>query len=176
MRVRSVGRLLLVLVVLLVLQDTVVLDIRIAGVHPDLVLLAPIALGISGGAEAGAVGGFVAGMAADLLLPTPFGLTALIGCLVGFAVGATTGSTTRELWFMPVLVAVAASAVGVIAYAALGAVLGQEQFLDANLPAIVAVVGVVNALLVLPAVRVAGWVLAPSRAERAAALAPGRRW
>ncbi len=91
--------------------------------------------------------GFVAGLAADLLLPTPFGLSALVCCLVGFAVGASTGAVTREVWWFPPLVALAASAVAVMLYAVIGAVLGQEQFLRVDLAAIVAVVAIVNAIL-----------------------------
>ena len=58
----------------LLVQSTVGLDITVAGAHPDIMLLLPVAAGMAAGPEEGAVVGFVAGMAADLLLPTPFGL------------------------------------------------------------------------------------------------------
>ena len=76
-------RALLLVVVTLLVQSTIVLDLPIGGAHPELMVLLPVAAGIVGGPEEGAVMGFVAGLAADLLLPTPFGLTALVGCLVG---------------------------------------------------------------------------------------------
>jgi cell shape-determining protein MreD len=113
-------------------------------------------------------------MAADLLLPTPFGLSALVGCLVGFAVGSSTGAITREVWWFPAVVALAASAVAVMLYAVLGAVLGQDQFLDVNLVAVVGVVAVTNALLAAPAVRVVAWALGPSSADGARSPAGGR--
>jgi rod shape-determining protein MreD len=162
MTARTVGRILIVVFTVLVLQWTVALDIHVGGVHPDLMLLLPIAAGVAAGAEEGAIVGFVAGFAADLLLPTPMGLSALVGGLVGFAVGVSTGSTTREVWWFPSVVALGASAAGVVTYALLGAVLGQGQFVDVDLPAVVAVVAVANAVLAVPAVRVATWMFRPT--------------
>ena len=176
MTARAAFRGLLVVLMTLVLQYTVVLDITIAGVHPDIMVLVPVAAGIVAGAEEGAIAGFVAGIAADLLLPTPFGLSALVGCLVGFAVGYTTGSITREVWWFPPLVALAASAAWVMLYAVLGAVLGEGQFVQVNLTAVVLVVSVTNAVLAAPALRVMGWALGPSSGERARTRAAGSRW
>lgn len=176
MTLRGVTRTVLVVLAVLLVQATIGLDIRIAGAHPDLMLLLPIAAGLALGPEEGAVMGFVAGMAADLLLPTPFGLSALIGCLVGFGVGFTTGRITRGIWWFNSVVALAASAVAVMLYAVLGAVLGQEQFLDANLIAVVIVVAGFNAVLTPPAVRVVGWALGGSAAEDARPASAGGRW
>jgi rod shape-determining protein MreD len=173
---RAVLRGLLVVVVTLLLQETIVLDLTVHGVHPDIMVLLPVAAGIAAGAEEGAVVGFVAGMAADLLLPTPFGLSALVGCLVGFAVGATTGSITREVWWFPALVALAASVVWVMLYAVLGAVLGQGQFVQVDLVAVILVVAVVNAVLAAPAVRVLSWALGPTSGERSRRRAVRSRW
>ena len=176
MTARAAVRGLLVVAVTLLLQSTIVLDVTVHGTHPDIMVLLPVAAGIAAGAEEGAVVGFVAGMAADLLLPTPFGLSALVGCLVGYAVGFTTGSITREVWWFPALVALAASAAWVMLYAVLGAVLGEGQFVKVDLVAVVLVVSVVNAVLAAPAVRVMGWVLGPSPGERSRSRAAGSRW
>ncbi|HVX20687.1 MAG TPA: rod shape-determining protein MreD [Acidimicrobiales bacterium] len=174
MTVRGVLKVCLVVFVVLLVQSTLGVDISILGVHPDLMLLLPIAAGIAGNAEEGAVMGFVAGFAADLLLPTPFGLSALVYCLVGFVVGYFTGSIVREVWWFTPVVALAASAVAVMLYAVLGAVLGQDQFLDLDLAAIVGVVGVANAILALPAVRAVRWALPPADDVRTPAA--GGRW
>ena len=174
MTARGVLKACLVVFVVLLVQSTLGLDLSIFSAHPDLLLLLPIAAGIAGDAEEGAVMGFVAGFAADLLLPTPFGLSALVYCLVGFAVGYTTGSIVREVWWFTPVVALAASAVAVMLYAVLGAVLGQEQFLTVDLAAVVGVVAVFNAILALPAVRVVRWAL-PS-ADDARPSAAGGRW
>jgi rod shape-determining protein MreD len=172
---RGVARTVLVVLVVLVVQSTVGLDIVIGGAHPDLMLLLPIAAGLALGPEDGAVMGFVAGLAADLILPTPLGLSALVGCLVGFGVGYSTRSVAAGIWWFNSSVALAASAAAVMLYAVLGAVLGQEQFLDVNLVAVVGVVATFNALLAPLAVRVVGWALRPSGEDSRAAIA-GSRW
>lgn len=153
------ARLAVVLLGTLLVQYTVGLDIRVAGAHPDVTWLLPICAALCAGPEAGALVGFCTGLASDLLLPTPFGLSALVGCLLGFATGLATRSLDRTVWWLPPLAAAAGSAVAVMLYAVLGAVLGQEQFLKVDLGAVVAVVAVTNALLAWPAMRVMSWAV-----------------
>jgi hypothetical protein len=64
----------------------------------------------------------------------------------------------------------------VLGYAALGGVLGQDQFLKVDLPAVIGVVAVCNAVLAGPAVRLVSWVLAPLQADRARMAAGAGRW
>lgn len=169
-------RLAVVLLGTLLVQFTLGLDIRIAGAHPDLTWLLPICAALCAGPEAGALVGFCTGLAVDLLLPTPFGLSALVGCLLGFAVGASTRAIDRSVWWLPPVAALAGSAAAVMLYAVLGAVLGQQQFLKVDLGAVVAVVAITNALLSWPAMRVVGWaVVADSRRGRLAGAAAGSR-
>lgn len=170
MTIRAVARVLVVIALTLLAQSTVVLELRIAGEVPDVMLLLPIAAGLVAGPAEGAAVGFVAGMAADLLLPTPFGMTALVATLVGFSVGVATGDVARRVRGFSTLVALAASAIAVMLYAVLGAVLGESQFLHVDLVAVVVLVAVVNAVLAGPAVKVLRWALLPP-AERLA----GRR-
>jgi rod shape-determining protein MreD len=165
-------RTLLVVALGLLVQTTVVLDIRVQGASPDIMFLLPVAAGIVAGPIEGAGVGFAAGIAADLLTPTPLGMTALVGTLVGFGVGAISGGLVREVRGLPTLVALVASAAAVMLYAVLGAVLGESQFLHVDLAVVVTVVAVANAALAGPAVRVMRWALAPP-AERSAA--GGRR-
>jgi hypothetical protein len=47
----------------------------------------------------------------------------------------------------------------VVVFAVFGKVLGQDGYIDGRLPKIAVVVGLVNALLVLPALRVGRWAL-----------------
>jgi rod shape-determining protein MreD len=165
---RALGRSLCVVAFTLLVQTTVVLEIRLGGASPNIMFLLPIAAGVVAGPVEGASVGFVAGFAADLLTPTPLGLSALVGTLVGFGVGAISGSLVREVRGLPTVVALGASAVAVMLYAVLGAVLGESQFLHVNVAVVVAVVAVANALLAGPAVRVMRWALT-SPAERSAA-------
>lgn len=174
---RAAVRILVLTAVVLLVQWTVGIDIRVAGVHPDFMALLPIAAGMASGPTEGAVVGFVAGMAVDLLLPTPFGLSALVWCLVGFSVGAVTGELAREVWWFRPAVALASSAAAVMLYAVLGAVLGQDQFLHVDLVAVVLVVSVANAVLAAPAVALMRRALAPAAATGPlSSVAPARRW
>jgi rod shape-determining protein MreD len=164
---RVVVRTLLLVAVALLVQTTVVLDVRVGGASPEIMYLMPIAAGIVGGPIDGAAVGFVAGMAADLLSPTPLGLTALVGTLVGFGVGAVSGEAVREVRGLPTVVALGASVVAVMLYAVLGAMLGESQFLHVDLAAVVSVVSVANAVLAGPAVRLMRWAIEPSANEPA---------
>ncbi len=175
MTARRALRIGLTILLFLLVQSTIGLDIRIAGVHPDVMLLLPVAAALSNGTEAGAVIGFAAGLAADLLLPTPFGLSALVGCLLGFIVGSVTVSVDRTVWWLPPLAALAGSAAAVMLYAVLGAVLGQEQFLKVDLVAVVGVVSVTNAVLAWPAVRLVGWAVGTAPREVGRPTVGGRR-
>ncbi len=66
------------------MQSTVILSIRISGMHPDILWLLPITAALLAGPETGAIVGFWSGLAFDLVLPTPFGLGALVGCILGY--------------------------------------------------------------------------------------------
>ncbi len=165
MTARDAAKVTLIVFLFLTVQQTLVLDLRIGGVHPDIMLLLPVAAGIVGGPGRGASMGFGAGLAADLFLPTPFGLSALVGTLVGFAVGLATVALDRSSWWLPVLSATLASAISVMLYALLGSILGEPQMLHVDLTRIVLVVAAVNALLAVPAVRLVGWALPAASTE-----------
>ena len=161
----ELARLSLVVVLFVVVQDTVMLDLRIGGVHPDIMLLLPILAGIVGGPSRGAGIGFATGLVADLFLPTPFGLSALVGCLVGFGVGLATIALDRSAWWLVLVVALGASALYEVTYGVLGSVLGQPQMLHVALARIVVVVAVTNVLLAIVAVRLVKWGMAEASTE-----------
>jgi rod shape-determining protein MreD len=151
-------RALLLLVAVLVLQLTVVLDIRVGGAHPDLVLGLAIGAGLAGGTERGALVGFFSGLAIDLFLPTPFGLSALIGTGIGAGCGqlVAAGIDRSNPLFVPGVAALA-SAIGVIMFAVLGTVVGQPDMFTVSLGAAVGVVAVVNGALGYLLVRACNW-------------------
>lgn len=72
------------LVLLTVLQTAVLPHLRIAGVIPQLALLAPISWGLRRGAAEGMVWAFIAGMLLDLFSFSPVGATvlALMGAIL----------------------------------------------------------------------------------------------
>ncbi len=162
---RTAVRVGLVLLLFLTVQQTLVLDIRISGVHPDIMLLLPILAGIVGGPARGASMGFVTGLVSDLFLPTPFGLSALVGCLLGFAVGVATVALDRTAVWLPPVAALAGSALYEVVYPVLGSVLGQPQMLHVGVARIVVLVSVTNAVLALPAMRPVTWALPQASTE-----------
>jgi rod shape-determining protein MreD len=162
----AVARWGLILTVTIVLQATLVAQLPLFQERADIVLLAPIAAGIVGGRDLGAVIGFVFGLFFDLLLQTPLGLSALAYCLTGYAVGALQTSMLRAAWWIPVVSAIAGSAIGVLAFAVVGEMIGQDGMVSGRLPAIIGAVAVINTVLVLPAVRVVRWAVAPTRHAR----------
>lgn len=162
---RASARLVLLVVTFALVQETIVLDLRVGETHADLLVLLPILAGLVGGPVTGAWMGFGAGLVADLFVPTPFGLSALVGTLVGFAVGAATVALDRSSWWLPPTAALLGSAVYEVVYAALGSLLGQPQMLHVDLLRIVVMVSVVNAVLALPARRLVAWGLPGASTE-----------
>ena len=165
MTVREATRVTLVVALFVTVQQTVMLDLRLGRVHPDIMVLLPVVAGLVGGPSSGASMGFGAGLVADLFLPTPFGLSALVGCLIGFTVGITTLALDRTALWLPPVVAFGASALYEVIYAVLGSVLGQPQMIHVDLTRVVLVVSVVNAVLALPAMRLVGWALPAASTE-----------
>jgi rod shape-determining protein MreD len=148
----------LVLITLLVLQTSLVADLPIFTVRADLLLLLTIAAGIADGPDRGAMVGFVAGFGFDLLVSqTPVGLYALAYCLTGYAVGMVQDSVLRASWWIPVASSFGASVFGIGLFAMLGTVLGQDHMVNERLTRIALIVALINALLILPMLRVIRW-------------------
>ncbi len=157
---RALARVALVVFVVLMVQQTVMLALRVGGAHPDLLWLLPITAALSDGPETGAIVGFWSGLAFDLVLPTPFGLSALVGCVLGYATGSLTSAVDpRAAWLKPVA-AFIGSVVADMLFAVLGAILGQEQMVQVDFLALFLVVGVSSVALVLPVSRLMRWALA----------------
>lgn len=164
-------RLLAVVVLVLVVQTAVLSRARIGGVAPDAMLLLAVCAGIVGGPERGAVTGFVTGIAFDLfLITTPVGLSALVYALIGYGVGLVAEGTVRSAWWIPVLTAGAASAVGSVAFAVSANVVAGADFVGPRLAVVVPVVGVTNAVLAPVTLRLVSWTIGAT--ERRTALAP----
>jgi rod shape-determining protein MreD len=77
-----------VLVAAVLVQSTVLAAVRLAGVRPDLLVLAVVSVAVATDAATGAAFGFAAGLVADLLFDLPVGVSALVYTAAGFAVGA----------------------------------------------------------------------------------------
>ncbi|MGP0031884.1 MAG: rod shape-determining protein MreD [Acidimicrobiales bacterium] len=170
---RVILRLILVTFILLLVQSTVMLSIRVDGVHPDLLWLLPITAGLLDGPETGAIVGFWTGLAFDLVLPTPFGLSALVGCIIGYSAGLLAGTVVeRPGWFTPVAAIIGSVAADML-FAVLGAVLGEQQMVEVDFAALAVVVAVSAAVVVIPVNRMMRWALFPEGTRRTLVSAHG---
>jgi rod shape-determining protein MreD len=149
-----------VIFVLVTLQTTLLADLDLFSAKGDIVMLLPIAAGISGGRERGAVVGFIAGLSLDLVVHgTPTGFFALGYTLVGYVVGMLQAGVLRAAWWIPVATALGGSALGEFTLAVVGKFIGLEGLFNRHLVTVCIVVAVLNALLVLPMMRVTKWAL-----------------
>jgi rod shape-determining protein MreD len=155
----------LVALVALVLQISVVADLRVAGAVGDLMLVVVVAAGLTGGPDRGATYGFALGVLYDLVLDTPFGLSALTYALVGYSVGLVGAALMRTSGWWPVLVAAAAGAIQAALYTSLGNLIGVA-YPFGDVPGIALVMAATGALLVVPALRVLWWVHGHSEPDR----------
>ena len=157
-----------ILLVAVVLHTAVFPQLRVFGVAADVLLLTAIATGLAAGADRGAAVGFGAGLLADCFLQTPFGLSALTYSLVGYGVGAFQATVLHRGRWITMLTTLVASGLGVVLFAAVGTVLGQDDLVALRLVPVAAVVAVVNTAMAPAAVRVLSWAVEPSMATSAA--------
>ena len=140
----------------LLVQTTVVNRIPLPDGRPDLLVLVVVALALVRGPEYGALLGFVSGLLADVVPPADHtvGRLALAYAVVGYAAGLLEDAEERSV-LATVLVVAACSAAAVVAYAGIGALLGDERItISALRSSLVATViyDVVLAPFVVPAV------------------------
>jgi rod shape-determining protein MreD len=177
MTTADVAKCSIVLFVAVAFQQVVLDPISVVGAHPEVMVLLCVAAGYVAGPERGAVFGFTAGLVADLFLPTTFGLSALIWCVLAYGVGVGTSGLVRSAWWLLLLVAAGATAIGIALYAMLEAVLGEPGVLTAYLPQAL-VVGVAGALvLAVPTFKLVAWALPAPVSEassRSSARGPNR--
>jgi rod shape-determining protein MreD len=111
----------------LLLQGSVLARMSFLGAKPDLVLVVVVCFALSDGPAAGMGAGFGAGLVADLLGTHTLGLLALVYCVVGYAGGVIRSYFDRLATFTPMLVIGGLTAVAVLMYSGLGALLGDPR-------------------------------------------------
>ncbi len=107
-----------------VLQSTVLSFASIAGVQPDLVIIALVFIANKNGSMVGQLSGLGAGIVLDVMGLSPLGFYALIYTLIGAAYGITKGKMFVDPIFIPVVFALIALVVKGLFGAALAGLFG----------------------------------------------------
>ena len=162
----SWGRTILVVFCALVLQVCLFSRFSFEGARPDIMILLGITAGYQSGPERGAIIGFSSGLAFDIVLTTPLGLSALVYSVVGYGAGVATSGMVRSSKWTGSAVAAIGSAVGMVLYALLGALLGMPTLSGPSLATIVVLVAAVNAALAPVAARALAWAKTDDRDRR----------
>jgi rod shape-determining protein MreD len=161
-----ISRTSLLLIVGLVLQIGLLDDLRVMGVHPELLLAVAVGTGVARGAERGAMVGFAAGLLTDLFLSGRFGIVGLSYGLAGYSAGLLSDGVPRTSRWIDAGFMAVGSAVGVALYAVIGSLFGMGTLGDPDLWRIVVVVCAANAVLSPLVLRACRWTGAPSTGLR----------
>jgi rod shape-determining protein MreD len=161
---RPTIRLIMVGLLLLTVQTTVLAELRPFGTAWDIMLGFSIVSGVIGGPEKGALAGFIFGILFDLVIAAPFGLSALIYGLVAFLVGSIKSSITQgQAWWLTMILVFLGSALGVVAYAGGGTLVGEIGWFRWQMLRDAAVIASLNALIGPYAAFVQRWSLVLTR-------------
>jgi rod shape-determining protein MreD len=151
-------RLTIVVVVAFFLQAVLFDQIVVVGLHPDVMIILPIAAALVAGPRRGASIGFVAGLFADLLVQLPFGLSSLTFVLAGFTAGLIArASGANEQPAGETITCAVLSTATMALYVLLGTIVGQSGLLSAQTLQALAVVGVGALVLSYPVLRAFRW-------------------
>jgi len=142
-----VVRIVVLLALLVILQVSVFPHLRIAGVAPDLGLVAAVAVGYHLGPDAGATAGFVAGFGFDLFLETPLGMHALAYALAGYGIGVLEGGLMRAPRVLPVLLATIGGLFGGLVLVGIGVLAGVDSVKGLHGIEVISVAALYDALL-----------------------------
>ncbi len=148
-----------VYLVALIMQLSIFIDVRVAGVAPELLALVAVIAGFFAGTERGPVIAFCAGLVWDVYLPTPLGVAAVAFALVAFAVASLEQGLFHDSRFQMLSVVTIASAATVVGYALIGELVGQRGLVDVEMLRVAVLVGLLNGALTPIALPVVRWAL-----------------
>lgn len=148
--------------VTVLLQITLVSQLRIAGGIADLTPLVVLAVGLLCGAMTGAVFGFSVGLFLDVALFHTLGISSLLLLAIGYVAGRLRDSRDPEGAFVPLFGAAAATLAWVVGYAVIQFLLDVEAPVSGVILRQTLVTTLLNMLLALPVYAVVRSWLVPA--------------
>ena len=130
-----------------VLQTTVLSEIRLLGARPELMYLIATLVAFYDAPESGAIAGFASGMAQDFLMNQPKGITALVLTLLGWIVGLLRPFIVSGSPYVPIFVVAVATFAGQVFYGLVAFLLGQFDVTPLYLLRVAGLSAVYNGLL-----------------------------
>jgi rod shape-determining protein MreD len=152
-------RLVVVVGVVALLQLALLNELRVFGVAPDVLILLTVLVTFGGGREIGVTTGFLVGLFYDMALPTPLGISALTLAVVASLVAAMRESAADLTPAVAVLGVLATSATGVVLFATVAELFGQDTLEFPRVLRIAVVVGLWNVALLPVLRRPVAWAL-----------------
>jgi rod shape-determining protein MreD len=137
-----------ILIGIAILQSTVVPQISVWGVFPDLPLLVVVSWSLVRGKREGIIWGFVAGLAVDFLSGAPFGAATLALMAAGFLSGLGEATVFRTHILLPLVTVFLATAVYDLLFLLVVQVSGQNVAWLGSLLRIVLPSAVLNTCLI----------------------------
>jgi len=154
----SIYFLLPLLLVVALFQTTILPEITILGVKPELMLLVVLAWSLLRKAEEGLFWAFLGGLTLDIFSGGPFGASALALLVISFIAGRVEASTIRTSFLLPMAAALAGTLLYQVLFLLIiqlirGAVPWIDSLLGVILPSLA-----VNTLLMPVIFRLAVWL------------------
>jgi rod shape-determining protein MreD len=160
-----IGRLIGIGILLLAVQNSLLIDVKPAGVIVQIMVAFSAAAGVVGGADSGVLAGFILGILYDLGAGTPMGLSALTMACAGLVGASMTLLNIEPQWWLNAIFVALGAAVGELATPALRTLIGESGLVGSYLIRVVAVVAVAAAVLSPLLTWLARWALGISSAE-----------
>jgi len=153
LKVVSVG------VIAVVIQLTLFVEVRVAGVAPELLAMLAVLLAFYAGAERGPMLAFGAGLLWDIYLPTPLGVAAVTFAIVAFSVATLEEGLFHDSRSQLAMIVALGSMASVVGYALIGELVGQRGLIDVEMLRVAAIVGLINGVLTPLLAPVVRWAL-----------------
>jgi len=111
----------------ILLQSTILSQITLLGVKPELLYLVTVVVAMVEGPREGMLVGFFAGMSQDFFLNQPKGITALTLTLLGYTIGLTRQYIVSPSPLLPTVLVAIGTFSGVLVYEIVSFLLGQLE-------------------------------------------------